>query len=113
MTIDHIAATREEKRTLRATGASIVDMEASGVARAATNRGLAFRCIRTVSDLADETFLNDLNAALQPDGTFSTGRIVLRALANPVPRFRELIQLGRRSAEASKNLGDYLASCEF
>lgn len=113
ITIDHIAATREEKHTLHDAGASIVEMEAAGVARAAMTRGLTFRCIKAVSDLADETFVNDLNAALQPDGTFSTGRIVFNALANPVPRFRELIRLGRRSAEASKKLGDYLATCEF
>ena len=113
VTIDHIAATSKEKRTLRQTGASIVDMEAAGVARLAAERNIGFRCIRAVSDLAGETFVNDLNAALQPDGTFSTGRLVWNALANPVPRFRELIRLGRRSAEASKNLGDYLASCKF
>lgn len=113
LTIDHIADTSEEKRTLRQTGASIVDMEAAGVAGAAWERGVPFRCIRAVSDLAEESFMNNLNSALRPDGSFSTGHLIWNALGDPAKRFGELIRLGRRSAQASKNLGDYLASCEL
>ena len=56
---------------LRPTGASIVEMEAAGVARAAEDLDLPFYCIRAVSDLAAEDFANDFNAALRPDGRFS------------------------------------------
>jgi adenosylhomocysteine nucleosidase len=106
-TIDHIAQTAAEKRELRATGASIVEMEAAGVARAAEDLDLPFYCIRAVSDLADEDFHNDFNAALQPDGRFSIFRLVSQL------KLKELIRLQQRTALASKKLGDFLAATSF
>jgi nucleoside phosphorylase len=111
--IDHIAATAAEKRNLRATGASIVEMEAAGAARAAEDLDLPFYCIRAVSDLADEDLENDFNAALTPEGQFSTLRLVTGALARPRQRFGELLRLKRRTEAASKKLGDFLADCTF
>jgi adenosylhomocysteine nucleosidase len=113
VSIPRIAQTAAEKRNLRATGASIVEMEAAGVARAAEDLGLAFYCIRAVSDLAGEDFENDFNAALTPDGGFSTLRLIAGALGSPRKRFGELLRLQRRTAVASKNLGDFLVDCTF
>jgi nucleoside phosphorylase len=113
VSIHHVAQTAAEKRSLRATGASIVDMEAAGAARAAEDLGLPFYCIRAVSDLAGEDFENDFNAALGPDGRFSTLRLIRGALASPGKRFGELLRLKQRTALASKNLGDFLADCTF
>ncbi len=113
VSIHHIARTAAEKRNLRATGASIVDMEAAGVARAAEDLGLPFYCIRAVSDLAGEDFENDFDAALGPDGQFGTMRLLRGALASPRKRFGELIRLQQRTALASKKLGDFLADCTF
>jgi len=113
VSIQRIAQTAAEKRNLRATGASIVEMEAAGVARAAEDLGLPFYCIRAVSDLAGEDFENDFNAALTPDGRFSTLRLIAGALGSPRKRFRELLRLQRRTAVASKNLGDFLVDCTF
>jgi nucleoside phosphorylase len=111
-TASHIVATAGEKAELRAQGSLAVDMEASGVARASEEAGAAFYCIRAVSDLAGETFVNDFNACLMPDGRFRTGRLVRRALLSPV-RMKELIRLAARASLAAKNLGEYLACCEF
>jgi len=105
--IDHIAQTAAEKRNLRSTGASIVEMEAAGAARAAEDLSVPFYCIRAVSDLADEDFLNDFNAALKPDGRFSLLRLVTQLKLN------ELIQLQKRTTLASKKLGDFLAAASF
>lgn len=113
LTIDHVAQTAAEKSDLRATGASIVEMEAAGVARGAEDLGVPFYCIRAVSDLADETFANDFNAALTSDGRFSVARLVAGAMANPQKRFSELLRLQQRTAIASKKLGDFLAACSF
>lgn len=113
VSIDHIARTAAEKRNLRTTGASIVDMEAAGVARATEDLGLPFYCVRAVSDLAGEDFENDFDAALGPDGRFSTVRLLRGALASPGKRFGELIRLQQRTALAAKNLGDFLADCTF
>jgi adenosylhomocysteine nucleosidase len=113
VSIDRVAQTASEKRNLRATGASIVEMEAAGVARAAEDLGLPFYCIRAVSDLAGEDFENDFNAALDPNGQFSALRLVMGALASPRKRFAELLRLQRRTALASERLGEFLADCTF
>jgi uridine phosphorylase len=105
--IDHIAQTAAEKSNLRATGASIVEMEAAGVARASEDLELPFYCVRAVSDLANEDFATDFNSALGPDGRFSTIRIVRQF------KFGELIRLKQRTDLASKNLGDFLAASTF
>lgn len=111
--VDHIVTTADEKRTLRNAGASVVEMEAAGVARAALELGIPFHCVRAVSDLADESFVNDFGAALLPDGRFSVARLIWGAMGNPVARFAELIRLGRRTALASRNLGEALANDSF
>ena len=113
VSIHHIAQTAAEKRNLRTTGASIVEMEAAGAARAAEDLGLPFYCVRAVSDLAGEDFENDFDAALGPDGRFSTVRLLRGALASPRKRLGELIRLQQRTALASKKLGDFLADCTF
>jgi len=113
ISIPRIAQTASEKRNLRATGASIVEMEAAGAARAAEDLGLTFYCVRAVSDLAREDFENDFNAALTADGQFSTLRLIAGALGSPRKRFGELLRLQRRTAVASKTLGDFLVDCTF
>lgn len=111
--VDHVVRGAAEKRNLRAGGASIVEMEAAGVARAAEDLGLPLYCIRAVSDLAGEDLENDFNAALMPDGRFSVLRLIVGACANPVRRFGELIRLQQRTALAARKLGDFLAECSF
>jgi nucleoside phosphorylase len=111
--IDHVARTAAEKSNLRSTGASIVEMEAAGAARASEDLGLPFYCIRAVSDLADEDLANDFNSAIGSDGQFSVIRLVAGALASPRNRFPELVRLKQRTALASKKLGDFLANCTF
>jgi hypothetical protein len=105
--IGHIAQTAEEKRNLRQTGAIAVEMEAGGLT------GLPFYCIKAVSDLADESFANDLNSVLQLDGRMNIRKLVWHACRRPVPRFGELLRLRERAKMASKQLGEFLESCEF
>jgi adenosylhomocysteine nucleosidase len=105
--IDHVAQTAAEKHRLRATGATVVEMEAAGVARAAEDLGVPFYCIRAVSDLAHESFATDFNSALGADGRFSTTRLVLQL------KFSELLRLKRRTELASKKLGEFLDATEF
>jgi nucleoside phosphorylase len=105
--IDHVAQTSAEKHRLRATGATIVEMEAAGVARAAEDLGVPFYCIRAVSDLANETLATDFNSALGEDGRFSTMRLVMQL------KLGELVRLKQRTELASKKLGDFLDATGF
>ncbi len=111
--IDHVARTAEEKRMLRAQGASVVEMEAAGVALCAGARGLPFYCVRAVTDLAGEDMANDFNRALRPDGHFGTMRIFSHALRHPVTRLPELIRLRRHCERAGRTLGEFFADCRF
>ena len=111
--IDHVAQTAAEKRRLRAGGASVVEMEAGGVAEQAAARSVPFYCVRVVTDLADEDMANNFNRALRPDGHFGTISILRGALRNPVVRLPELIRLRNRCVRAARVLGDFIADCRF
>jgi nucleoside phosphorylase len=113
ISIGRIALTAREKNDLAKTGASAVEMEAAGAARASESLNIPFYCIRAVSDLRGEDFANDFNRCLMPDGRFDIVSLVLRAFSSPVRRFGELIRLSRRTALASNNLGEFLGNCSF
>ncbi len=108
-----IAASAAEKQALRASGASAVDMESAAIAQRAAHYSVPFYCVRSVSDLAEETFANDFQAALGADGRYRVARLLAGALARPTQRFPELLRLQRRCGIAARRLGAFLDSCEF
>lgn len=110
---DRIVGTAAEKRALREKGFSVVEMESAGAARGAQDLNVPFYCVRAVSDLAEENFANDFNAALTDDGRFSVARLVSGALSNPSARFGELLRLRQRTELAANKLGDFLVNCRF
>ena len=69
-----------------------------------------FYCVRVVSDLADEAFFIDFERCIMADGRFNVPRLVMQALAHPARGFPELLRLQRRTADAAKKLGDFLAN---
>lgn len=111
--IDHVAATAEEKKQLHSTGAIAVEMEAAGVARRAQKLGVPFFCIKSVTDLAGETMANDFNAVLRSDGRFDTMKILASSLHRPWARLPELFRLRRRCVLAARCLGEFIADCRF
>jgi nucleoside phosphorylase len=111
--IDHVAQTAAEKRALRDEGGTAVEMEAGGVAARAAARGIAFHCIKVVSDLAGEDMANDFNAILREDGHFGTIDLLIGALHNPLVRLPELIRLRNRCTRAARALGEFIADCRF
>lgn len=111
--VEHIAATAERKRELREQGFDAVEMEAGGVAERANHYGAPFYCVRAVTDLAGETFVNDFEAALKPDGRFAIMRLLSPALTRPFERVPELLRLQRRCGIAARRLGGFLDTCEL
>ncbi len=111
--IDRVAQTATEKGVLRARGASAVEMEAAGVAAKAADLGVPFYCVRSITDLADESFGLDFNAALRPDGRFDTMRLIAASCRRPLSLLPELLRLGMRSRTASRALGEFVADCRF
>ena len=114
VSIDRIAQTAEEKRELRIdTGAMAVEMEAEAVAAYASRIGVPFYCIRAVSDVAEESFMVDLNAARLTTGRFSVPRILLQAARRPLTVAPELLRLRRNAGLAARALGEFFADCDF
>jgi len=111
--VDHIVQTSLEKARLRESGASVVEMEAAGVAERAEAWGVPFSCVRAVTDLAGEDFANDLNSALRQDGHLDTIHVLTGALRQPVVRVPELLRLRNRAVRAARSLGDFFADCRF
>ena len=113
LSMNHVAGSASEKRTLRGTGARVVEMEAAAVAARALTWNVPFYCVRSVSDTAAESFEIDFNLMRDAQGRFSRGRIALAALGRPWSRIPALVSLDRSCRQASKSLGDFLANCRF
>jgi nucleoside phosphorylase len=113
VSMDRVAQTAEEKRDLRRSGASAVEMEAAGVLPRVREWGVPLYCIRSVTDLADESFTIDFNAVRDSGGRFSTPRILAAAVRRPFTVGRELIELRNRCAIAARSLGEFIADCSF
>ena len=88
-------------------------MEAAGVLSRVREWEKPFYCIRSVTDLANESFRVDLNAARRADGRFSTPRILAAAIQSPITVAPELFELRKRCARAARSLGEFIADCSF
>jgi adenosylhomocysteine nucleosidase len=108
-----VAQTAPEKAELRGSGASVVEMEAAGVAREAGRRNLPFYCLKAVTDLADEDLVIDFNGALRPDGHFDTMKILGSTIRRPLTGIPQLVRLRCRCGLAAQRWGDFLVDCRF
>jgi nucleoside phosphorylase len=114
LTIDQVAATASDKRTLRnQTGAIAVDMESAAVEGKAAEWNVPYLCIRAVSDRADDTLPLDFNRYRNQRGDFSRTRIALAAIARPFTVMPQLMEFDRNCRRAVDALGDFLADCRF
>lgn len=112
--IDHVAVTAAEKRTLRnQSGAIAVDMESAAVERKAAEWNVPYLCIRAVSDRAGDTLPLDFNRYRNARGDFSRTRIALAAIARPFTVMPQLMEFDRNCRRAVDTLGDFLADCRF
>jgi adenosylhomocysteine nucleosidase len=101
-----IADQAEKRRLAAAYGAGLVDMEAAGVARLAGVRGIAFHCIKGVSDGLEDR-IPDLNGFISPDGRFQMGRFIRSAILRPW-QWPSLIRIGGNSRRAARAVGESL-----
>jgi adenosylhomocysteine nucleosidase len=113
VSMNRVAQTAEEKRNLRSSGAAAVEMEAAGLLSRVREWRMPFYCIRSVTDLATESFDIDFNAVRKPDGRFSTPRILAAAIGRPLTVGPELLELRNRCAAAARSLGEFIANCSF
>jgi adenosylhomocysteine nucleosidase len=98
-----VVATVAQKARLRESyGAQAVDMEASGVARAAEARGVLFAAVKVISDEFDFE-LPATERFVDTEGRFHEARFALFVALRPWLWWR-VVQLARNSARASRAL---------
>ena len=68
---------------------------------------------RSITDLSDESFALDLNAALRTDGHFDTMFCLRHLLTRPAAVAPEMLRLWKRSRIAALKLGEFIADCRF
>jgi len=111
---DRVIVTASEKRALRQrTGAIVAEMESAAVAAKARDWGVPFRCIKVVSDIANEDMPLDFNQYRDSAGNFSRARIAFAALRRPFTAIPGLLRLDRNCRQAAQALGEFLADCKF
>lgn len=114
LSADRVAVTSAEKTALREkTGAAAVEMEAAAVSRKASEWGVPFYSIRSVSDAAAEDMPLDFNLYRDAEGRFSRSRIAWAALARPFTAVPALLRLNRHCQMAAESLGDFFADCQL
>jgi adenosylhomocysteine nucleosidase len=113
LSIDRVATTAEEKRTLfEQTHAGAIEMEAAGLAAKAKQWNIPYYAVKVVTDTAAETFPLDFNRLRDREGRFSRAKIMAAALSRPSV-FPALLNLNRRCKLAAQTLGDFLADARF
>jgi adenosylhomocysteine nucleosidase len=105
-TLDHVAGQDEKRRFAESYGASLVDMEAAAVARAAHVRRIPFYCWKAVTDIATEDLPN-FNYFLDQEKQLRTRQVATYALIHP--RYvAPLLRMGRNSKSGADALGQAL-----
>lgn len=110
---DRVVGDVEEKSRLWAAGWAAVDMEAAGVAAAASAAGVPFCAVKAVTDLASEPLRVDFDSARNGDGRIVMSRVLAGALRRPWTEIPELFWLYRRCRTAAERLGEFFDGCRF
>jgi adenosylhomocysteine nucleosidase len=106
VTLDHVAGRDEKRRFAESYGASLVDMEAAAVARAAQVKRIPFHCWKAVTDIATED-LPDFNYFLDQEKQLRTRQVAAYALTHP--RYvAPLLRMGRNSKSGADALAQAL-----
>jgi adenosylhomocysteine nucleosidase len=102
VTCSRVADIHEKRRLAETYEASLVDMEAAGVARLAQIRGIPFYCIKGISDGYRDQ-LPDFNRFISVNGQFQLGRFVVFVLLRPWS-WLPLARMGENSKKAAQGI---------
>jgi adenosylhomocysteine nucleosidase len=86
--------------------ASIVDMEAAGVAKVAHEFNVRFRCVKSISDEVD-FIMPPMGRFVDAEGRFRTRHFAAWAVLHP-RSWSATVRLGRNSRRATRTLSDWL-----
>ncbi|HEY3989155.1 MAG TPA: hypothetical protein VGM02_07645 [Acidobacteriaceae bacterium] len=106
VTLDHVAGRDEKRHIAEAYRASLVDMEAVAVGRAACMRNIPFYCWKAVTDLASED-LPDFNVFLDKEKQLRIRQLAAYALTRP-RYMAPLLRMGKNSRSGADALAHAL-----
>jgi adenosylhomocysteine nucleosidase len=101
VTIDHVALAAEKRRLGQTYQAVLVDMEAVAVARFARSQGIAFYCLKAVSDTASEV-LPDFSRYTDTQGQLQLAALLAHVAIRPRywPGLARIGKNGKKGASA-------------
>lgn len=102
LTLDHVALATEKRALAAAHKSVVVEMEAAAVARVAAGHGLAFYCIKGISDGYTDK-LPDFNKFITPEGQLNMAGLVVHSALRP-SYWPALMRMGRQSKAAATGL---------
>jgi adenosylhomocysteine nucleosidase len=102
MTSSRVASAEEKGRLAQAYNADAVDMEAAAVAKGAEARSVGFSVLKVISDESDFE-MPGMDAFVNAEGQFQTGRFAMFALARPW-LWSKIVSLSRNSSTATRKL---------
>jgi len=97
-----IAGAESKKELVNRFHGLVVDMEAAGVAKAAQEAQIGFRCVKAISDEAD-FILPPMGKFLNAAGEFQSGKFALWAAVRPW-QWPVVVALARNSKRATRAL---------
>lgn len=106
VTAGGIAGAQAKAELVERFHALVVDMEAAGVARAAQESNIRFRCVKAISDEFD-FIMPPLGRFVDEQGSFQTGRFASWAALRP-QHWAGIVRLGRNSGRAARALSEWL-----
>ena len=106
VTSSRVADIHEKQRLAETYEASLVDMEAAGVARLAQMRGVPFYCVKGISDGYNDQ-LPDFNRFITANGQFKLGHFIVSRIYRPW-QWPALIRMGENSKKAANGIAESL-----
>jgi adenosylhomocysteine nucleosidase len=106
VTADSIAGVEQKAKLASAYGATLVDMEAAAVAKAAQARGMRFSALKAISDEVDFV-LPDMESFVTEDGRLNESGFAVHAALRPW-LWGRVIRLASNSSRASRALCERL-----
>jgi adenosylhomocysteine nucleosidase len=103
VTSSTVAGLTEKHRLAATYGASLVDMEASAIARLASMRGIPFFCCKGVSDGFTDR-LPDFNGFISENGKFQLIRFIVYVLLRP-GHWPALVRMGENQGVPARYSG--------
>ncbi len=108
VTTARVADAAEKRRLRAAYGAVAVDMESATIARLAQIRGIPFACFKVISDGLNAN-LPDINPFIDLNGKMQLISFLSHVAVRP-KYWSSLLEMGQRSAKASRRLAETVES---